>query len=107
MELLIITICRATIDAFKASWPCHGIPEDADVIVIAVHDHGIPEMLQHPGAGCDLVDLDIEDSDGVMLDRDTYTDAGAALSALVDDAIRGHKTQPMEPGTIASAHRSY
>ena len=107
MELLIITICRATIDAFKASWPCHGIPEDADVIVMAIHNHGIPETRHQPGVGYDLIALDIEDSDEVMLDHDTYPDAGAALSALVDDAVRNHKTQPMEPGTIASAHRSY
>ena len=107
MELLIITICKATIDAFKASWLCHGIPEDADAIVVAVHIHGIPEAHHKPGVGYDLIALDIENSDEIMIDRDTYPDAGAALSALVDDAIRDHKTQPMEPGTIASNHRSY
>lgn len=105
MEFLIITICRATIDAFKASWPCHGIPADADAIVIAV------EM--SPTESWHLVDLDMEDSDGVTIDPETlewgctWHDAGSALSELVGLAIRGHKTQAMEPGTIASTHRSY
>jgi len=99
MELLIITICRATIDAFKASWPCHSIPADADAIIIAVQPTG-PDT-------CELVDIDIEDSDGKPIFPDVYPDAGSALIALAADAFSHHKTQPMEPGTIASNHRSY
>ena len=81
-----ITIERTAIDRFKAEWPCHNIPADADLIVAAFADNG------------DLIDYEISDSgDNLIFEylanrhrtrngwgkRGNY---GGALSALFDDA---------------------
>ena len=68
----VITIQRTAIDRFKAQWPCHNIPADADLIVAAFANNG------------DLVDYEICDhADNVIVEN---SDAGEALSALFSDA---------------------
>jgi hypothetical protein len=68
----IITIERSAIDQFKSIWPCHNIPDSADLIVAAFAPNG------------DLMDYEIsDDADKVILDNEV---AGATLSALFDDA---------------------
>jgi hypothetical protein len=72
----IIQINADTIDTFKRSWPCNGIPSKADIIVVAFADNG------------DLVDYEASDADDNLVD---LTDAdGRALSALFDDALANH-----------------
>ena len=77
----IITIERSAIDQFKSVWPCHNIPNSADLIVTAFATNG------------DLMDYEIsDDADKVIVDNE---DAGAALCALFDDAkARAVNTQP-------------
>jgi hypothetical protein len=71
------TLRHDLIAEFKASWPCHGLPDDlhsitvetdrkGDVVDIAAYEH-------HPDGSDEL--LDWHDFDG------------AALAALVQDAI--------------------
>ncbi len=77
----IITIERSAIDQFKSVWPCHNIPDTADLIVTAFAPNG------------DLMNYEIcNDDDEVIVDND---DAGAALCVLFDDAkARAVNTQP-------------
>jgi hypothetical protein len=70
----IIEIRHDTIDAFKKSWPCHGIDEAVDFIVVAFDtDTG----------GSDLVDYQCEDADHNEVEPGE--DSGAALSALFEE----------------------
>ena len=72
----IIQINADTIDTFKRSWPCNGIPSNVDIIVAAFADND------------DLVDYEASDTDDGVVD---LTDAdGHALSALFDDALANH-----------------
>tara|TARA_R110000824_G_scaffold301270_1_gene489271 strand:+ start:1508 stop:1792 length:285 start_codon:yes stop_codon:yes gene_type:complete len=72
----VITIERTAINRLKAQWPCHNIPDDADLVVAVFADNG------------DLVDYQISDrADNVIYANCRRTDdARAALSALFDDA---------------------
>jgi hypothetical protein len=77
----IIQINADTIDTFKRSWPCNGIPSKADIIVVAFADNG------------DLVDYEASDADDKPIDlmNDDSVD-GRALSALFDDALANYTT---------------
>lgn len=68
----IIEIHRDTIENFKSSWPCHGISDDVDFIVVAFDDNG------------DLVDYDCEDAEGNV--TEAGIDSGEALAVLMRDA---------------------
>lgn len=68
---MIIEIKRETIDNFKKSWPCHGIPDSCD---------GITVYLQNG----DLVDYEMYDVENNVIEEGD--DCGDALSALFHDA---------------------
>jgi len=65
----IIEIKNETIADFKTAWPCHGIADAVDFIVVAVNDG-------------DLVDYQCEDADHNEVEPGE--DSGAALSALFE-----------------------
>ena len=68
----VITIEWTAIERFKAWWPCHNLPENADLIVAAFADDG------------DLINYEMcNHADNVVVEN---ADAGEALSALFDDA---------------------
>ena len=77
----IITIKRSAIDRLKESWPCHNIPDEADLIVVALESND------------DLVDYEICDSeDNIIVENE---DTGTALVALFSDAqARAVNTTP-------------
>jgi hypothetical protein len=77
----IITIELSAIELFTNQWPCHGFDPDCDLIVIA-----------YDLSTDDLIDLDACDNDDNDLDTSNWD--GAALSALVDDAIKNHTILP-------------
>jgi hypothetical protein len=60
------------IDAFKRSWPCHGLPDDLHSLSAEFASNG------------DLVDLEAYDESGKRLD--THDFDGPALLTLVSDA---------------------
>jgi hypothetical protein len=72
----VITIERTAIDRLKAQWPCHNIPDDADLVVAVFADNG------------DLVDYEICDhADNVIYANCRRTvDTRAAFYALLNDA---------------------
>jgi hypothetical protein len=63
---------RDQIDAFKGSWPCHGLPDDLETIAFEYANNG------------DLVDIEAKDANGGTLD--THKFDGPALVALSQDA---------------------
>jgi hypothetical protein len=65
------TLRYGAIDAFKCSWPCHGLPEDLHSISCEFADNG------------DLVDIEAYDEDGKMFD--THDLDGLALAALIEE----------------------
>lgn len=65
---------REEIDAFKATWPCHGLPDTLNVLAFTYSDNG------------DLVDVHARSRNGRPLD--THTFDGPALVALSYDAQR-------------------
>ena len=85
----IITIERKAIDDFKASWPCHGLPEHLDFIAAAFASNG------------DLVDYDLSDKNDAIIETDSYEGSGA-LPALFEDAQKHATENPVIPGTIRS-----
>jgi len=81
----IITIEKSAIDRFCKSWPCHGFPDDLDLIVFATSNNG------------DLVDLELcDDRDNVI----TWSMTSGAMLALLDDAEENAISQPMPPGCL-------
>ena len=87
----IITIEREAIDTFKVSWPCHGLPENLDLIVAAFAPNG------------DLVDYDLCDKNDNVIETDSYEGSGA-LPALLDDAQQHATKNPVIPGTISTGY---
>ena len=81
-ETPVITITLETINTFKSTWPCHGIPDDADLVVC---------LFDTRGGKRDLVDYDVSRADDSVIDPDTMPDAGPALSAMMDDALTLHQ----------------
>ena len=90
----IITIKSEAIEQFKASWPCHGIPDNVDLIVAAFAPNG------------DLVDYELSDAqDNVLPDAGENLDIdGSALCALFDDAKKHAVENPIIPGTTSSGY---
>jgi hypothetical protein len=80
-ETPILTITLDTIEAFKAQWPCHGIPDDVDLVVC---------VFDTTGGKRDLVDYEVSRADDSVIDPDTMPDAGRALSALMDIELALH-----------------
>lgn len=75
----IIQINSDTIDAFKRSWPCNGIPTTVDMIVVAFADNG--DLVDYEGSDAHDEPIDLMDDENVD---------GHALSALFDDALANH-----------------
>jgi len=91
----IITIKSEAIQQFKASWPCHGLPDNVDLIVAAFAPNG------------DLVDYDLSDAQDNELPGIgpcALVDMGAALSALLDIAKQHAVENPIIPGAISSGY---
>ena len=80
-ETPILTITLDTINAFKAHWKCHGIPDDVDLVVC---------VFDTTGGKRDLVDYEVSRADDSVIDPDTMPDAGRALSALMDIELALH-----------------
>tara|TARA_R100000808_G_C2142805_1_gene150557 strand:+ start:572 stop:847 length:276 start_codon:yes stop_codon:yes gene_type:complete len=89
----IISIKRETIEDFKKSYPCSGIPESVDFLVCCFSDEG------------ELVDYDAEDKNGNIIDREEF-DHAQGLSALFDDALKNHTFTPCY-GIISGGLREY
>lgn len=86
-DMKVIEIQKETIRTFMSQWPCSGIPRNCDHIVVAM-DEG------------DLIDYDLLDADDSVLPRESYDDAGSALSALFDDAWNDHYVVLDDPQMI-------
>jgi len=65
------TLRYDAIEAFKHSWPCHGLPDNLHSLSCDFASNG------------DLVDIEAYDSDGRLLD--THDFDGPALLALTQD----------------------
>ena len=90
-DLKVITIKPEALDTFKSQWPCHGIPDAVDAIVV----------MMDANTG-DLIDYDLCDADDKVINlKDTDTAAGVALSALFDDALANHREVASDPLWIA------
>tara|TARA_Y100001973_G_scaffold92650_1_gene142657 strand:- start:682 stop:963 length:282 start_codon:yes stop_codon:yes gene_type:complete len=77
----IITISRDSLECFKQSWPCNGIPAEVYGIVVAFDDNG------------DLVDCEAYDSTDTPIDLAENNNVdGLALATLFDDAKNHHST---------------
>jgi hypothetical protein len=89
-DLKVITIKPEALDTFKNKWPCHGIPDEVEHIVV----------MMDANTG-DLIDYDLcDETDNVINLEDTDTAAGVALSALFDDALANHVTVLDNPQLI-------
>lgn len=64
-------LSREELDAFKARWPCHGLPDNLETLTFDF-DCG------------DLVDIDARDDHGRWLDSAEFD--GLSLVALSEDA---------------------
>ncbi|QXV73543.1 hypothetical protein [Rhizobium phage RHph_X2_30] len=67
-----VTLNRQQIDAFKAQWPCHGLPDNLHSIMFEFASNG------------DLVDMEAKARNGRILDTHDFN--GPALVALCQDA---------------------
>ena len=88
---MIITICTESLERFKHSWPCNGIPSDVDGIVV---------YFDHSG---NLVDYEAYDSTDTPIDLVNHDGVdGLALSTLFDNAKNHHNaiTDPQLVDTI-------
>lgn len=76
--MTIITINYSELDAFKRSWPCHGLPDDLEWVSFMFDGRG------------DLVDLEAVTSvnGSLRMVVDTADFDGPALLALSEDARR-------------------
>ena len=72
MDIKIIEIQRSAIDRFKKSWPCHGIPDNVDLIM-AGFENG------------NLFDFELVDANDEQIDLCQY-EQSEALEALLQDA---------------------
>ena len=71
----IITISRESLECFKQSWPCNGIPSEVDGIVVGFDDNG------------DLVDYEAFNSNDIPIDLTKCDDLdGYGLSVLFEQA---------------------
>ena len=89
--MIAITIQRETIQAFKRQWPCNGIPANADIINCVFDKDG------------SLVDLELIDAGDNVIPGELYQDAGASLSALMDDAKKSYTTTKHYDGSLGVA----
>ena len=77
----IITISPESLECFKQSWPCNGIPAEVYGIVVAFDDNG------------NLVDYEAYDSLDTPINLDENDNVnGLALATLFDDAKNHHST---------------
>jgi hypothetical protein len=90
----LITIEHEAIETFTNQWPCHGFPDDLDIIQTVFADNG------------DLVDYELFDhcdnSLGTQTDNPDLD--GLALSALFDDAREFATKNPALPNMIDAGY---
>ena len=91
----IITIEKSAIDKFCQSWPCHGFPENLDLIVAAFDNDG------------DLIDLELCDKHDTTIDDNTSYEGSGAMPALLENAQRDAKLIMPPPGTILNNNYIY
>ena len=89
----IITIKKSAIDRFCKSWPCHGLPENLDLIVFATNDG-------------DLIDLELCDAQDNVITSTDY-DGSGAMPALLADAEKNAIRKPLPEGCIAKNNFVY
>jgi len=78
---MIVTITKESLECFKHSWSCNGIPADVEGIVVYFANNG------------DVVDFEAFDSTDTPIDLVENDNVdGLALSALFDDAKNHHST---------------
>jgi len=78
---MIITITKDSLESFKHSWPCNGIPSDVDGIVVYFDHNG--DLVDYEGYDSNDVPIDLVNHDGID---------GLALSTLFDQAKNHHST---------------
>lgn len=83
------TFNRAALDAFKATWPCHGLPDSLNSIRFEFASNG------------DLVDIEAKARNGRTLDSADFD--GSALVALSQDAQK-LAAEPITP-VLFRVHR--
>ena len=89
----IIGIEKSAIDRFTDQWPCHGIPQNVNHIMVASHNG-------------DLVDLELYDINDKVIPLDCYQgEGGGALSALTKDAEENAKKVSTPIGVIDMGYR--
>ena len=69
----IVTVHKTAIDRFKSSWPCNGIPDSADLLVVAFDQDG------------GVLDYEFSDAADNIISDMAWENTGA-LPALIDDA---------------------
>ena len=89
----IITIEKSAIDRFCKSWPCHGLPENLDLIVFATNDGN-------------LIDLELCDAQENVITSTDY-DGSGAMAALLAAAEENAMQQPLPEGCIAKNNLVY
>ena len=77
----IITISPESLECFKQSWPCNGIPEEVDGIVVAFDDNG--DLVDYEAFNSNDIPIDLAENDNVD---------GLALATLFDNAKNHHST---------------
>jgi hypothetical protein len=102
-DLKIIEIKPATLEWFKnqwlyCKWQCHGIPEEVNHIVVMM-DANTGDLIDYDL--CSKSDTAIGGAGWNDRDDDNWAiDAGAALSALFDDALANHVIVNDDPQLI-------
>ncbi|TIX43795.1 MAG: hypothetical protein E5V40_01765 [Mesorhizobium sp.] len=84
------TFNRADLDAFKATWPCHGLPDSLNSLAFEIGSNG------------DLVDIEAKSRNGRPLDSAAFD--GPAMAALAEDAKR-LVAEPITP-VLFRVHRA-
>ena len=82
-----ITITREYLECFQQSWPCHGIPQAVDSLIVCFDTDG------------DLVDYEAYDSADSLIDLSNHDVDGRALSALFEDA-KEHRSKLANPQLV-------
>jgi len=78
---MIVTITKESLECFKHSWPCNGIPANVDGIAVYFDDNG--DLVNYEAFDSTDTPIDLAENDNVD---------GLALSTLFDNAKNHHST---------------